>query len=137
MTVHLPGLARVHSSPTEEITREQVKIIISKTKDKGAIGSIDVAANVFKDMESLGIDEVTVAVRKITNEGKLPASLKDSSTIELYKGEGDAIDCSKHTVLRLLEHGFEIYEKILAKKAAKKNTPMEISNLASEQRNRR
>ena len=101
------------SGPVDDITAKEVEIAISKMKDKRATGPSGVAAEMFKGMGKLGIAEMTEALRKIASEGRIPDSWKNSTTIALYKGKGDALDCSKHRGLRLLEHGFKIYEKVL------------------------
>ena len=50
--------------PIEEITREDVKVAISKMKDKRATGPAGSATEIIKGMESLIVDKVTVAFRK-------------------------------------------------------------------------
>ena len=50
---------------------------------KKTTGPTGIAAETFKGMESLGVDEVVVAFRKIANEGRIPASWKDGTTIAL------------------------------------------------------
>ena len=105
--------------PIEDITRGEVEGAISKMKDKRATGPSGVAAEMFKGMGKVGVDEVTEALRKIAIEGRIPTNWKESTTIALYKGKGDALDCSKHRGLRLLEHGFKIYEKVLEGKLRK------------------
>ena len=110
------------SGPVEDITREETEAAIGKMKEKRATGPSGVAAEMFKGMEKVGVDQVTEALRKIASEGRIPTSWKESTTIALYKGKGDALDCSKHRGLRLLEHGFKIYEKVLEGKLRKITT---------------
>ena len=49
----------------------------------------------------------------------IPTSRKESTLIALYKGKGDAPDCSKHRGSRQLEHGFKIFKKVLEGKPRK------------------
>jgi len=41
---------------------------------------------------------------------------KSSTTTTIYKGKGDAMECSKYRGLRLLEHGMKVYEYVLEKR---------------------
>ena len=76
-------------SPVEKITKEEVKIAISRMKDKR------IASEMYKGMGKLGFDEVTKALRKIAIEGRTPTSWKESTTNALHKRKGDALDYSK------------------------------------------
>ena len=58
-------------------------------------------------------------LRNIERGAGMPANWKDSTTIALYKGKGDALDCTRYRGLRLLEHGFKTYEKVLEGKLRK------------------
>jgi len=41
---------------------------------------------------------------------------KGSTTIPIYKGKGDAMECGKYRGVRLLEHGMKVYEYVLEKR---------------------
>ena len=55
-----------------------------------------------KEMESLGADKVSVALREITKEGRMPAVWKCSLSDVLYGGLRDAPDCSNHSGMTFL-----------------------------------
>ena len=101
------------SGPIEDIKREEVEVAMRKMKNRRATGPSGVAVEMFKGMGEIGIDEMTEALRNIERGGGMPSNWKESTTIALYKGKGDALDCTKYRGLRLLEHGFKTYEKIL------------------------
>jgi len=47
---------------------------------------------------------------------KIHEDWKSSTTISIYNGKGDAMECGKYRGVRLLEHGMKVYEYILEKK---------------------
>ena len=47
-------------------------------KVKIATGPTGIDAEMFKDMESVGVDDVSVAFRKFANEKIIPASWKEN-----------------------------------------------------------
>ena len=109
-------MSNIVSGPIEDIKREEVEVAVSKMKNRRATGPSGVAVEMFKGMEEVGIDEMTEALRSIERNGRMPSNWKDSTTIVLYKGKGDALDCARYRGLRLLEHGFKTYEKVLERK---------------------
>jgi hypothetical protein len=48
-----------------------------------------------------------------------PEEWRDSLTIPLFKGKGDALQCGKYRGLRLLEHGMKIWERVLNERLKK------------------
>ena len=107
------------SGPVEDTTDTEVEVAISKMKSKRATGPSGISAEMFKAMEMVGFNEVTLAFKEIEFEERIPKNWKYSTTIALFKGKGDALDCTKYRGLRLLEHGFKIYEKVLEEKLRK------------------
>ena len=105
--------------PIEDITEEDVGTAISKLKNRRATGPSGVAAEMFKAMEGVGVQEVTLALRETARLRETPSSWKNSTTIALYKGKGDALACANFRGLRLLEHGMKILEKVLDAKLRK------------------
>jgi len=47
---------------------------------------------------------------------KIPEDGKRSTTIPIYKGKGDAMECDKYRGVRLLEHRMKVYEYIFKKR---------------------
>ena len=52
---------------------------------------------------------------KSREKKRWPEEWGDSLTVPLYKGKGDALECGKYCGIRLLEHSFKIWEKVLEK----------------------
>ena len=47
---------------------------------------------------------------------KCPHEWENSTTVPIYKGKGDPLQCNKYRGLRLLEHGMKLWEKILERR---------------------
>ena len=47
---------------------------------------------------------------------EIPKDWKDSITIPIYKGKGDAMECRNYRGLRMLEHGMKVYEYVLERR---------------------
>ena len=99
--------------PIEDVTREEVEQAVKAMKNRKAPGPSGVAAEMLKLAGNTGISELQSVFRKIIEEEKCPLEWRRSSTIALYKGKGDPLECCNHRGLRLLEHGMKIWEKIL------------------------
>ncbi len=56
---------------------------------------------------------MTRVFRSIVDEGEIPEDWKNCITVPMHKGKGDALECGKHTGVRLLEHGMKLFEKLL------------------------
>ena len=61
-------------------------------RNRGATGPSGVAAEMFKAEE--GVEEMSAALRVVAKEMKIPDSWAGSTTIALYKGKGDALECT-------------------------------------------
>ena len=59
------------------------------------------------------LEQLTKVLQHIMDTEKSPAEWKDSSTIPIFKGKGDPLQCGKYRGLRLLEHSMKVWEKIL------------------------
>jgi hypothetical protein len=103
--------------PIEDITKEEVERALGEMKMGKAPGPTGVTSDLLK---RAGIkEELTTVFRSILEGGNIPESWKNSLTIPIYKGKGDALECGKYRGVRLLEHGMKIFEKVLEKKLRK------------------
>ena len=59
---------------------------------------------------------MTGIVNDLMKGDKVPGDWSSSTTIPIYKGKGDAMDCGKYRGVRLLEHGMKIYERVLERR---------------------
>ena len=59
---------------------------------------------------------MTDIMNKLLSGEKVPGDWSSSTTIPIYKGKGDAMDCGKYRGVRLLEHAMKIYERVLERR---------------------
>ena len=83
-------------------------------KSRKAPGPTGMTSDLLKNAGIMG--ELTRVLRSIFDEGEIPEDWKDSLTIPIYKGKGDALECGKYRGIRLLEHGMKLFEKVLEKR---------------------
>lgn len=60
--------------------------------------------------------KLTKVFNGIFENGDILEDRKGSFSIPINKGKGDALQCGKYRVVRLLELGMKVYEKILENK---------------------
>jgi hypothetical protein len=58
----------------------------------------------LKKLENIGMFELTRIFREVAEEMNIPKDWKRSVMIPIFKGKGDALQCAKYQVVRLLEH---------------------------------
>ncbi len=109
----------VVEGPIEDVTEEEVKRAVKGMKNGKAPGPSGVTADMFKSAGRTGVKELLRVFRRIVAEGESPVEWRDSLTLPLYKGKGDALECGKYRGLRLLEHGMKVWEKVLNEKLKK------------------
>ena len=49
----------------------------------------------------------------IVDEGEIPKEWKNSGTVPIYKGRGNALESGKYSGIRLLEHRIKLFKKVL------------------------
>ena len=97
--------------PIEEITEEEVGTALRGMKSRKAPGPTGLTGEMLKNADI--VKDLTRVFRDIIKEGEIPEEWKDSLTIPIYKGKGDALECGKYRGIRLLEHGMKLFERIL------------------------
>jgi hypothetical protein len=96
--------------PVKEITEKEVETALKEMKKGKAAGPTGVTSDLLKATGRVGVRELTNIVNQLLAGKELPDDWKSSSTIPIYKGKGDAMDCGKYRGVRLLEHGMKVYE---------------------------
>ena len=99
--------------PLDGITMAEVSRALESLKDGKAAGPSEITTEMFKHAGNQGLCLLVDLLQKVMQMEESPTQWSHSITIPLYKGKGDALDCSKYRGLRLLEHGMKIYEKVL------------------------
>ncbi len=79
--------------PIEEIS-EEVMRALRGMKSGGAPGPAGVISDLLKRADITG--ELTRVFRSIVDEGEIPEDWKNSITVPIYKGKGDALECGKY-----------------------------------------
>ncbi len=60
--------------------------------------------------------ELTTVFRSTVDEEEIPEDWKNSVTVPIYKGKGDALECGG---VQLLEHGMKLFQKVLEERLRK------------------
>ena len=105
--------------PVERISEEEVKWALKKMKKGKAPGPSGLTSDILRELGERGTEELVNVFNGIQDKGEIPEEWNDSYTIPIYKGKGDALSCSKHRGVRLLEHGMKLWEKILEERLRK------------------
>ena len=80
------GVLPPAEGPIEDITEFEVRKAIQGKKNRRALGPSGVGAEMFREAEGVGMEEMTAALRVIAKEKKIPDSWARSTLITLYKG---------------------------------------------------
>ena len=99
--------------PLDGITMAEVSRALDSLKNGKAAGPSEITTEMFKHAGDQGLDMLVDFLQKLMQVEEPPSQWSESITIPLYKGKGDALECSKYRGLRLLEHGMKINEKVL------------------------
>ena len=102
---------------TEEISKEDVKRALKKKKSGKVPGSTGMTSDLMKGESITG--ELTRVFSGIVDEGEIPKEWKNSVTVPIYKGKGDALECGKYREIRLVEYEMKLFKKVLEEKLKK------------------
>ena len=82
-------------------------------KANKAVGVDDLPVDVLKMPLCRGtfVDHLTHLFNRIVVEKKIPKEWTVSTTVTIYKGKGDTLDCSSYRPMRLLSHTFKLFER--------------------------
>ena len=62
------------------------------------------------------ISRLTDLFSAIVKEGIIPADLKKSWMISMYKGKGDALECGSYRGIKLLDQVMKVFERVVESK---------------------
>jgi len=101
---------RPNIGPVQDITTEEVVQAMLKMKMGKADGPSGVPIEVIR------ISKLESVLTRIGNSmmygNRMPESWRRSVLIPLYKGKGDAKECSNYRCLKMLEHAIKILERV-------------------------
>lgn len=109
----------VVEGPIEEVTRAEIVFALKAMKDGKASGPSGVSSELLKGAGETGVQAMLSIFNEIIRSGSVPVEWRESLTIPLYKGKGDALQCNKYRGLRLLEHAMKVWERILNERLKK------------------
>ena len=66
--------------------------------------------------------------------GSMPESWKRSTVVRLYKGKGNVLECGNYRIIKLLEHGMKVVERVFEKRL-RKMVEIRAVQIYSRQRN--
>src|SRR2546425_8699159 len=78
-----------------------------------AAGPSGVAADMLKAAGEAEVKWVTDTCNEVVRSGVVPADWRRSWMVNVYKGKGDAIECSSYRGIKLLDHVLKVLERVL------------------------
>ena len=99
--------------PLNIVTREEVEEALRGMKNGKAARLSGMMSDLLKFAGVMGVMELLRVFQGIMGEEHAPDEWRNSLTISIYKGNGDALQCGKYRGLRLLEHGMKVWERVL------------------------
>ena len=92
---------------------EEVRCAMNRMKIGKASGPSRVAVEMFKAGGDKCLKSLTNIFNDILFKNKLPEEWMLSSLVPIFKGKGDPLNPNSYRGIKLLEHAFKLYEKIL------------------------
>jgi len=102
--------------PLREITEVEVEAALKGMSKGKAAGPSGLRSELLQAAGKLAIRELSIIFNDLLEGKEIPKDWKDSITIPIYKGKGDAMDCGNYRGVRLLEHGMKVYEYVLERR---------------------
>ena len=96
---------------TQGITRNEVKVAISRMKNGKATGMDGIPVEVWKCLGEEGIDMLWDLMKGIYEQEKIPTEWRDSVIIPIYKEKGDIRDCGYYRGIKLMSHTMKTGDK--------------------------
>src|SRR5213083_131660 len=96
-----------------EISVAAVSSAISKAKSGKAAGPSGVAADMLKAAGEAEVKWVTDICNEVVRSGVVPVDWRRSWMVNVYKGKGNALECSSYRGIKLLEHVLKVLERVI------------------------
>ena len=107
----------IDASKVEGVVRrvevEEVQCAMNRMKIGKASGPSGVALEMFKAGGDKCLKSLTNIFNDILFKNKLPEEWMLSFLLPIFKGKGDSLNSNSYRGIKLLEHAFKLYEKIL------------------------
>src|SRR3989442_14280020 len=95
----------------KEISVSEVSSAITKAKSGKAAGPSGVAADMLKAAGEAGGKGGTDICNEGGRSGVVPVDWRRSWMVNVYKGKGNALECSSYRGIKLLEHVLKVLER--------------------------
>ena len=92
---------------------EEVRCAMNQMKIGKPSGPSVVAIEMFKAGGYKCLKSLTITFNDVLFKDKLPEEFMLSSLVPIFKGKGDPLNSNPYRGIKLLEHAFKLYEKIL------------------------
>src|SRR3989441_962022 len=91
----------------------EARLAIGKAKSGKAAGPSGVAADMLKAAGEAGVKWVTDICNEVVRSGVVPVDWRRSWMVNVYKGKGNALECSSYRGIKLLEHVLKVLERVI------------------------
>src|SRR6267154_698996 len=95
------------------LSAAEVRLAISEAKSGKAAGPSGVATDMLKAAGELGVRWVADICSEVVSSGEIPADWKRSWMVNVYKGKGNALECSSYRGIKLLDHVLKVLERVI------------------------
>jgi len=102
--------------PIQEISEAEVKASLDQMKSGKAADPSGVVSEMLKAAGDAGVRGLTSLFKKILSERKVPIDWTRSWITSVYKGKGDALECSSYRGIKLLEHAMKVFERVIERR---------------------
>ena len=92
---------------------EEVRCAMNRMKIGKASEPSGVCVKMFKACGDKCLKSLTNIINEILFQDKLPEEWILSSVVSIFKGKGDPLNPNSYRGIKLLEHAFKLFEKIL------------------------
>ncbi|XP_047988405.1 uncharacterized protein LOC125228012 [Leguminivora glycinivorella] len=99
--------------PTAEVTTGEIIKEIRNMKNNKAQGPSEIPIEVWKHTGHRGIDWLRKLFNRLIAGQKIPDAWRRSHLIPFYKGKGDVRDCGNYRAIKLMDHTFKLWERII------------------------
>ena len=105
--------ADVVEGPIHVIKAEELREALKTMKRGKAAGPTGLTSEIILEAGDVGFQHLLSICQEFWNTAVMPKDWCSSTTVPLYKGKGDPLNCASYRGIRLLEHGLKIIEKVI------------------------
>ena len=106
----------------QSILQDEVRAALHKMKDGKAFGPDNIAIEMLKSLEEIGIVQLTTLLNKIYETGHIPEDLKKSIFVPIPKKPA-ATECDQFRTISLMSHVTKILLRIIMARIRNKTKP--------------